>query len=87
MKRQAMAEWRGDLKTESGVLDKTCDSFTTRFGHPISVTNSLRCIRSEHISSAEIVASVIGVIEFKLTVFLSSSTIRISLAVTISQLS
>ena len=39
MKRQAMAEWRGDLKTgkgsltiESGVLDKTRDSFTTRFG-------------------------------------------------------
>ena len=39
MKRQAMAEWRGDLKTgkgspttESGVLDKTSDSFTTRFG-------------------------------------------------------
>jgi hypothetical protein len=39
MKRQAMAEWRGDLKmgkgsltTESGVLDKTSDSFTTRLG-------------------------------------------------------
>ena len=31
MKRQAMAEWRGDLKTESGVLDKTRDSCTTRF--------------------------------------------------------
>jgi hypothetical protein len=32
MKRQAMVEWRGDLKTERGVLDKTRDSFTTRFG-------------------------------------------------------
>jgi hypothetical protein len=39
MKRQAMPEWRGDLKTgkgslttESGVLDKNRDSFTTRFG-------------------------------------------------------
>ncbi len=34
-----MAEWRGDLKTgkgslttESGVLDRNSDSFTTRFG-------------------------------------------------------
>ena len=32
MKRQAMAKWRGDLKTERGVLDKTRDLFTTRFG-------------------------------------------------------
>src|SRR4029453_15079182 len=32
MKRQAMTEWRGDLKTERGVLDKTRNSFTTRFG-------------------------------------------------------
>jgi osmotically inducible protein OsmC len=38
MKRHATAEWRGDLKTgkgslttESGVLDKTRYSFTTRF--------------------------------------------------------
>jgi lipoyl-dependent peroxiredoxin len=48
MKQQAMAEWSGDLKTGKGslttvggVLDKTRDSFTTRFGDPISVTNSL----------------------------------------------
>ena len=39
MKQQATAEWRGDLKTGKGslttvggVLDKTRDSFTTRFG-------------------------------------------------------
>ena len=39
MKQQATAEWRGDLKTRKGslttvggVLDKTRDSFTTRFG-------------------------------------------------------
>ena len=32
MEQQAIAVWRGDLKTESGVLDKTRDSFTTRFG-------------------------------------------------------
>jgi osmotically inducible protein OsmC len=38
MKRKASAEWRGDLKTgkgavstESGVLEKTPDSFSTRF--------------------------------------------------------
>jgi hypothetical protein len=53
MKRQAMAEWRRDLKTgkgslttESGVLDKNRDSFTTCFaayiGHEFFAVHSFR---------------------------------------------
>jgi hypothetical protein len=54
MKRHAMAEWRGDLKTgkgslttESGVLDKNRDSFTMRLaasyiGHEFFAMYSIR---------------------------------------------
>ena len=53
MEQQAIAVWRGDLKGRPRAASSTRPAIRLPrvSGHPISITNSLHCIRQEHIAT------------------------------------